>query len=142
MNLPVTFFRNYSAGDLANRSLAVSQIHATLSGTTVLSILWLVLHHQPFPCFTTARRSPPSERFGIHRLVVMVTGGLFQPAALQVAENVQAKSPVWSLSLSMASRSSKSPAPRWAGAFVAQKKLAASSRRITNMSAASTPVSV
>ncbi len=39
LNLPVPFFRSYTAGDLAERALGVSTIRRALSGTVVLSLL-------------------------------------------------------------------------------------------------------
>ncbi len=39
INLPASFFRDYSPGDLVLRANAISQIRQTLSGTTVSSIL-------------------------------------------------------------------------------------------------------
>jgi len=63
LNLPVTFFRNYSAGDLANRSLAVSQIRSMLSGTVVISMLSGLFSITSLGLlFITARCSPGSRR--------------------------------------------------------------------------------
>ena len=42
LNLPTTFFRRFSAGDLANRSLGIDQIRKLLSGVAVSSVLGAV----------------------------------------------------------------------------------------------------
>lgn len=39
LSLPVPFFRDYTAGDLAKRALGINQIRAILSGTTINTIL-------------------------------------------------------------------------------------------------------
>jgi NHLM bacteriocin system ABC transporter ATP-binding protein len=39
LNLPTTFFSQYTAGDLANRSLGINQIRQVLSGAAITSIL-------------------------------------------------------------------------------------------------------
>jgi len=39
LNLPTTFFTQYTAGDLANRSLGVNQIRKVLSGAVITSLL-------------------------------------------------------------------------------------------------------
>ncbi|KAF0282691.1 NHLP bacteriocin export ABC transporter permease/ATPase subunit [Spiribacter roseus] len=39
LRLPATFFRDYTAGDLASRANGISQIRETLSGTTLSSLL-------------------------------------------------------------------------------------------------------
>ena len=39
LSLPITFFRNYAAGDLAERSLAINHIHRVLSGWVVVGLL-------------------------------------------------------------------------------------------------------
>ena len=39
LSLPTTFFRDYSAGDLANRAMGIDQIRQILTGTTITSIL-------------------------------------------------------------------------------------------------------
>jgi NHLM bacteriocin system ABC transporter ATP-binding protein len=39
LSLPVSFFRDYSSGDLAQRSLGISKIRETLTGTTLNAIL-------------------------------------------------------------------------------------------------------
>lgn len=39
LSLPVPFFRNYTAGDLAVRSLAINQIRQALTGTAITSIM-------------------------------------------------------------------------------------------------------
>jgi len=39
LSLPVPFFRDYSAGDMAVRSMGISEIRRTLTGTTLASIL-------------------------------------------------------------------------------------------------------
>jgi NHLM bacteriocin system ABC transporter ATP-binding protein len=38
LNLPVSFFRNYTAGDLGTRAMGISTIQETLSGTTINAI--------------------------------------------------------------------------------------------------------
>ncbi|RMG87265.1 MAG: NHLP bacteriocin export ABC transporter permease/ATPase subunit, partial [Chloroflexi bacterium] len=39
ISLPTPFFRNYTAGDLSNRAMAISAIRRALSGTVVLALL-------------------------------------------------------------------------------------------------------
>ena len=39
LNLPVPFFRDFSAGDLATRSLAINDIRRAITGTTITSLL-------------------------------------------------------------------------------------------------------
>ncbi len=141
LNLPVTFFRNYSAGDLANRSLAVSQIRAVLSGTTVIAILsglfsitslGLLLYYSPTLAALAAL-------LALLALAVMITGGLLQmKLQRQVAENAgKIAGMVFEFIDGIAkfkvSGTEGRAFARWAGAFVAQKKLAASSRKLTNL---------
>jgi len=39
LSLPIPFFKNYTAGDLANRTLSINTIRQTLTGTTITSLL-------------------------------------------------------------------------------------------------------
>jgi NHLM bacteriocin system ABC transporter ATP-binding protein len=143
LNLPVTFFRNYSAGDLANRSLAVSQIRAMLSGTVVISILSglfsitslaLLFYYSPMLAGLAAL-------LALLALAVMVMGGVLQmKLQRQVAENAgKIAGMVFEFIDGIAkfkvSGTEGRAFARWAGAFVAQKKLAASSRKLTNLTA-------
>jgi NHLM bacteriocin system ABC transporter ATP-binding protein len=143
LNLPVTFFRNYSAGDLANRSLAVSQIREVISGTTVLSILSGVFSVTSL--FLLFYYSPPlaalAALLAFIALAVMVTGGLLQfKLQRQVAENAGRIAGmvfefVDGIAKFKVSGTEGRAFARWAGAFVAQKKLAAAARKIGNMTA-------
>ena len=143
LNLPVTFFRDYSAGDLANRSLAVSQIRAVLGGTVVVSMLSglfsvtslvLLFYYSPMLAGLAAL-------LAFTALAVMVAGGLVQmKLQRQVAENAgKIAGMVFEFIDGIAkfkvSGTEGRAFARWAGAFVAQKKLAASSRKITNLTA-------
>ncbi len=143
LNLPVTFFRNYSAGDLANRSLAVSQIRTLLSGTVVISILSglfsvtslaLLFYYSPMLAALAALLAALA-------LAVMIAGGLLQMnLQRQVAENAgKIAGMVFEFIDGIAkfkvSGTEGRAFARWAGAFVEQKKLAAASRRLTNMTA-------
>ena len=143
LNLPVTFFRNYSAGDLANRSLAVSQIRTLLSGTVVISMLSglfsitslaLLFYYSPMLAALAAL-------LAFVALTVMVAGGALQMKLQhQVAENAgKIAGMVFEFIDGIAkfkvSGTEGRAFARWAGAFVAQKKLDASSRKITNLTA-------
>ena len=143
LNLPVTFFRNYSAGDLANRSLAVSQIRAVLSGTTVIAILSGLFSVTSLALLFYY--SPPlaglAALLAFLALAVMVAGGAAQmKLQRQVAENAgKIAGMVFEFIDGIAkfkvSGTEGRAFARWAGAFVAQKKLATRRRRLTNLTA-------
>ena len=143
LNLPVTFFRNYSAGDLANRSLAVSQIRAMLSGTVVTSMLSGLFSVTSLALlfYYSAMLAGLAALLAFLALAVMVTGGLVQmKLQRQVAENAgKIAGMVFEFIDGIAkfkvSGTEGRAFARWAGAFVAQKKLAASSRKLTNLTA-------
>ena len=140
LNLPVTFFRQYSAGDLANRSLAISQIRTLLSGTTVTSILsgifsvtslFLLFYYSPALAGLAAL-------LALTALAVMVGGGLVQlKLQRQVAESAGRIAGmvfefVDGIAKFKVSGTEGRAFARWAKAFVEQKKLAASARRVAN----------
>ena len=77
LNLPTTFFRNYSAGDLAYRSLAISQIRAILTGCA---------HRDSFGPFFPVQRFPAlllQPRFGL--VAIALAGAALAVRSLRVA---------------------------------------------------------
>jgi ATP-binding cassette subfamily C protein len=140
LNLPTTFFRDYSAGDLTHRSLAVSQIRAILSGTVVTAIVsglfsvssvGLLLYYSPRLALTAIGLS-------FTALAVTVAGGLLQlrPQRLLAQSSGRIAGMIFEFVDGIAkfkvSGTEGRAFARWAESFSAQKQLAASSRRIAN----------
>jgi ATP-binding cassette subfamily C protein len=140
LNLPTTFFRDYSAGDLTHRSLAVSQIRAILSGTVVTAIVsglfsvssvGLLLYYSPRLALTAIGLS-------FTALAVTVAGGLLQlrPQRLLAQSSGKIAGMIFEFVDGIAkfkvSGTEGRAFARWAESFSAQKQLAASSRRIAN----------
>jgi ATP-binding cassette subfamily C protein len=98
LNLPTTFFRNYSAGDLAYRSLAISQIRAILTGSVLTAILsglfsvssiFLLFYYSPTLSLVAVGLA------GVALAVTVAAGFLQLGLQRQVAENAARLDP-WS----------------------------------------------
>jgi ATP-binding cassette subfamily C protein len=140
LNLPTTFFRDYSAGDLTHRSLAVSQIRSILSGTVVTSIVsglfsissvGLLFYYSPGLSLTAIG-------LVLIALAVTVAGGLLQlrPQRLLAESSGKIAGMIFEFVDGIAkfkvSGTEGRAFARWAEKFSAQKQLAASARRIGN----------
>jgi len=140
LNLPTTFFRNYSAGDLASRSLAISNIRDILTGTILTAILsgifsvsslFLLFYYSP-------RLSLIAMGLAGAALVVTVGAGLLQLRWQRlVAENAGKLAGmifefVDGVAKFKVSGTEGRAFARWASPFVAQKQMAVSIRRISN----------
>ncbi len=67
LRLPVSFFRDYSAGDLATRSLGIDAVRQALTGSTLDGILsGVVLDHQRRPA-VVLRRGAAARRLRVGR---------------------------------------------------------------------------
>jgi ATP-binding cassette subfamily C protein len=140
LNLPATFFRNYSAGDLANRSMAVSQIRSILSESVLTAIvsglfsvssIFLLFYYSPALSLVAAALAGAA-------LAVMVGAGFLQLGLQRRAAESNGKLTgmvfefVDGIAKFKVSGTEGRAFARWAAAFGAQKQTAASIRRIAN----------
>ena len=140
LNLPTTFFRNYSSGDLANRGMAISQIRAILSesvftaiisGLFSVSSIFLLFYYSPALTLVAVALAGTA-------LAVMVVAGLIQFRWLrEVAENKGKLTGmvfefVDGIAKFKVSGTEGRAFARWAAVFSAQKGMNASIRRIAN----------
>lgn len=141
LNLPVAFFRQFTAGDLANRSLGVDQIRQILSGAVVSTILSLV-----FTVFSVALLFYYSIELAIVVLVLMLVTSVFPVASVFVMLRYQR--PLYDLAgriqglnlqfiTGIAKLRVNGAEQRafylWATQFAKQKELGLKARRISNM---------
>ena len=140
LNLPTTFFRNYSAGDLTDRSLAISQIRGMLTESVLTAIvaglfsvttIFLLFYYSPALSLVAVALAGTV-------LAVTAVAGLLQLKLLrQVAEaNGKLTGMVFEFVDGIAkfkvSGTEGRAFARWATAFGAQKRMSASIRRIGN----------
>jgi len=140
LNLPTTFFRNYSAGDLTNRSLAISQIRDILTGTVLTAVIsglfsvssiFLLFYYSPSLSLVAVALA--ATALG----VTVIAGFLQSELQRQVADNSGKIAGmvfefVDGIAKFKVSGTEGRAFARWASAFSAQKRMAASIRRITN----------
>ena len=140
LNLPTTFFRNYSAGDLTNRSMAISQIRAILSGPVVTAIIsgvfsissvFLLFYYSPQLALVAVALAGAA-------LAVTAGAGYLQLGwQRQIADsNGKITGMIFEFVDGIAkfkvSGTEGRAFARWASLFSAQRRMAASVRRISN----------
>jgi ATP-binding cassette subfamily C protein len=143
LNLPTTFFRNYSAGDLTNRSLAISQIRTILTGTVLTAVISGVFSVSSF--FPLFYYSPALSLIAVAlsatALAVTVGAGFLQAGLLRRVADSNGKLTgmvfefVDGIAKFKVSGTEGRAFARWASAFSEQKQMSASIRRITNFMA-------
>jgi len=143
LNLPTTFFRNYSAGDLTNRSLAISQIRTILTGTVLTAVISGVFSASSF--FLLFYYSPALSLIAVAlaatALAVTVVAGFLQKGLLGKVANSNGKLTgmvfefVDGIAKFKVSGTEGRAFARWASVFSEQKQMSASIRRITNVMA-------
>jgi NHLM bacteriocin system ABC transporter peptidase/ATP-binding protein/NHLM bacteriocin system ABC transporter ATP-binding protein len=139
LNLPLQFFRQYTAGDLAQRGLAFSQMHAALTASTLNALLY-----GTFSLCSAAVLvyfSPPlaSVAAVLALLAVLVTivattaWGRRQPKTTAIAGGLVGMVVEWVRGLSKlrAAGVEARVFDRWARAFTAKKQADFEARRIT-----------
>jgi ATP-binding cassette subfamily C protein len=141
LSLPVAFFRQFTAGDLANRSLGVDQIRQILSGAVVSTLLHLV-----FTVFSVALLFWYSIELAIVVLVLMVITSIFPVICVFVM--VRYQRPLYDLAGKIqglnlqfiagiaklrVNGAEKRAFYLWATQFAKQKELALKARRVSNM---------
>jgi len=141
LNLPATFFRKYSAGDLANRSLAISQIRSILSESVLTAIvsglfsvssIFLLFYYSPALSMVAVALAGAA-------LAVMVGAGFLQLGLQRQSAESSGKLAgmvfefVDGIAKFKVSGTEGRAFARWAAAFGAQKRMAASIRRIANV---------
>jgi len=140
LNLPAAFFRDYSAGDLANRSMAIGQIRAGLTGDTLTSVLagifsltnvFLLFYYSPAMAMTAiglaciaflATIAAGTAQYRLQRRLAD-TAGKISGMVFEFIRGV-AKFRV--------SGTEGRAFARWAAAFGAQRQISASIRRVAN----------
>jgi NHLM bacteriocin system ABC transporter ATP-binding protein len=140
MAVPLTFFRPYTAGDLAVRAMSIDSIQQTLSGTTVSAImggvfslgnLAMMLHYSP----TLAIRG--AAMLGLAVAVTML-GGLLQrrPQAMALKLQAQTSGLVLQLLTSIGKLRVAGAEPRafaqWVERFAVQRRMQIRVRRMGN----------
>ena len=140
LNLPTTFFRNYSAGDLTNRSMAISQIRTILSGPVITAIVsgvfsvssvFLLFYYSP-------QLSLVAVALAGVALAVTAIGGYIQLGWQRRIADSHGKLTgmifefVDGIAKFKISGTEGRAFARWASLFSAQKRMAVSVRRITN----------
>jgi ATP-binding cassette subfamily C protein len=141
LNLPAAFFRNFTAGDLTYRSLAISQMRSLLTESTITALLsgvfsltsfGLLLYYSPALSLVAAALVGTA-------LAVTLAGGLIQ---LRMQHQVAEMSGriggmvfefVGGIAKFKASGTEGRAFARWAAAFAEQKRVAAAVRRISNL---------
>jgi NHLM bacteriocin system ABC transporter ATP-binding protein len=141
LNLPTTFFRNYSAGDLSNRSMAISQIRNILSESVLTAIIaglfsvtsiFLLFYYSPALTLVAVALAGAA-------LAVTVIAGFMQLGLLREAADNNGKLTgmvfefVDGIAKFKVSGTEGRAFARWASAFGAQKRMGASIRRIGNV---------
>jgi ATP-binding cassette subfamily C protein len=140
LRLPLSFFRPFTAGELANRAMAVDAIQQVLSGTTITAILAgvfslanlvMMFHH------STAMAWRALLLMGIAVLVTAI-GGLLQLRPQRAATRLQAKTSglVLQLLTSIAKLRVAAAEARafslWGDQFAQQRRLQLGRRRVEN----------
>jgi ATP-binding cassette subfamily C protein len=140
LNLPTSFFRNYSAGDLTNRSMAISQIRAILSGPVVTAIVsgvfsvssvFLLFYYSPQLALVAVALAGAA-------LAVTAGAGYLQLGWQRRIAGSNGKITgmifefVDGIAKFKVSGTEGRAFARWASLFSAQKRMAASVRRISN----------
>jgi len=141
LNMPVTFFRGFSAGDLAYRSLAISQVRAILTGHTLTAILSGIF--SVTTVFLLAWYSPMLALLGsaIAAATVAVTIGSSLAQLKYLHEAGRSAGAIASMVFEFiegiakfrVSGSEGRAFARWASAFAIQKRLFGSMRRLSNV---------
>jgi ATP-binding cassette subfamily C protein len=141
LRLPARFFREYTAGDLAVRSMAVTQIHAVVTGSALASILSAIF--SCFSFFLLFYYSPPLALVAT-ALVAVAVAVTFTCSVLNLRHqrtmNEMARR-ISGLVLELVNGAAKFRVSgaedrafaKWAAAFAAQKRTAGSARRISNV---------
>lgn len=141
LRLPTRFFRDYSAGDLALRSLAITQIHAAVTGSALSAILsavfscfsfFLLFYYSPalallatgLVTFAVAVTLGCSYLNLKHQRTMSAMAGRISGMVLEIV-NGAAKFRV--------SGAEDRAFSKWAAAFAEQKRTAARARRLSNI---------
>jgi NHLM bacteriocin system ABC transporter ATP-binding protein len=141
LNLPAPFFRNYSAGDLAHRSLAVSQIRNAVGGNTILSILTgaFSIANAGLMIFYSPAMAIPAMGLALAAFAVTLGAGWMQ---FRLQRRLAAASGriagmvfqfIDGISKFRVSGTESRGFARWAVAFGGQKQISVSARRLTNV---------
>ena len=140
MNLPVPFFRQYTAGDLASRALGISTIRQILTGVTINSILSAIFSVFNLLLMIWYNWTLTLVGLGLVAIILLVAG-LLSYTQMQQQRNLarlqgriagvvlQLITGVTKLRVANAERRAFS---NWASAFSEQKKLAFWTRSISN----------
>ncbi len=143
LNLPTTFFRDYSAGDLTNRSLAISEIRTILTGTVLTAVisglfsvssLFLLFHYSPALSLIAVALAATA-------VVVTAVAGFLQAGLLRRLADINGKLTgmvfefVDGIAKFKVSGTEGRAFARWASAFSEQKQMSASIRRVANFMA-------
>lgn len=141
LELPVTFFRDYTAGDLAQRVMGINSIRQTLSATTINAILSGV-----FSVFSLALLFYYSVKMALiaiavtfAALIVLTAGGYFQLQYQGQLIAIQGKISGMVLELiggiaKLRISSAESRAfVRWSEYFILQRRLACKARNVSNI---------
>jgi ATP-binding cassette subfamily C protein len=93
LNLPVPFFREYTAGDLSNRAMGVSSIRRAVSGTVVLALLTGVFSVFNFGLLFTIDLDLALLATGLFLVAVGITllVGVFHLRYQRVIANIQGR---------------------------------------------------
>src|SRR5580698_3077035 len=144
LNLPTSFFRKYSAGDLVNRGMAISQIRSILSESVLTAIIaglfsvtsiFLLFYYSPALSLVAVALAGAA-------LAVTVVAGFMQLGLLREVADSNGKLSgmvfefVDGIAKFKVSGTEGRAFARWASAFGAQKGMTASIRRIVNFLAA------
>jgi NHLM bacteriocin system ABC transporter ATP-binding protein len=144
--LPVPFFRDYSSGDLANRSMGINQMHAILTGSTLSSILTGVFSIFSFGLlfYYSVRLALLATLLTGTTVMVTTAAGYLQVRRQREISRIRGRLSgmvlqfIHGISKFRVSGTEHRAFVAWAGEFARQKELAVKARVISNRLAAFT----
>ncbi len=141
LNLPIPFFRNYSSGDLAMRSLGIAYIRRTVTGPVLSSMLSGVFSVFSFGLlfYYNWRLALVATALVLASLLVSATGGYFQIRYVRVIFSLKGRTTgivaqfIHGISKLRVAGADVRAFAAWAHLFSAQRNLEIRSRSIANV---------
>jgi NHLM bacteriocin system ABC transporter ATP-binding protein len=148
LSLPVSFFRNYSSGDLAERSLGITTIRQVLTGTALAALLGGIFSTTSFFLlfyYSTTLAVLACVLVGIAFVVTLVCGGLqvrFQREISRLSGSISSMllQFITGIAKFRVSGTEGRVFAVWAREFAKKKELAVRARKISNILAVFTSV--
>ncbi len=141
MSLPVSFFRDYSSGDLAHRSLGINSIREILSGVTVTALLAVIFSTFNFGLMFYYDWRLALVSTGLGMIAIFCTSGAsylqvrYQRRVSEIQGEIAGNvlQFITGISKFRISGTENRAFSAWAGKFVTQKQIAFKSETVNNV---------